>query len=187
MIAPCLVHAKRAVQMSTTHDGQREAEMAPIACPKTNQLGAASRRPLHVPPRQGGSSAQLEGGGALELAVLVDAMRYLMGRRGMGLDRKERMAPARAWMASHDTSWRFAFENVCNALGIDPEVMRGRVLEKVLDIGAPRVSPESRRAPRFERARAHEIATMIRSGAPLHVVAEHLGIRFPGRGPSPIG
>jgi hypothetical protein len=32
-----------------------------------------------------------------------------------------------AWFASDDRQWPFSFRNVCRALGLDPDDVRGRV------------------------------------------------------------
>jgi hypothetical protein len=35
--------------------------------------------------------------------------------------------PARVWLASEDTTWPYAFVNICHALGLDPQAVRRRV------------------------------------------------------------
>jgi hypothetical protein len=62
------------------------------------------------------------------LAVLQDALRILTGAGGADpfeLDRQ--VAEARNWMLSDDTSWPFAFRNLCVALDIDADRLRRRV------------------------------------------------------------
>jgi hypothetical protein len=62
----------------------------------------------------------------LMLAVLEEAIATFQHdleaktRRGQRLFRE-----AEDWIRSTDTSWTFAFENVCHALGLDPEYLRG--------------------------------------------------------------
>ena len=61
----------------------------------------------------------------LVAAVLDEAIRTFCacaGRRGMRHQRLFREAAE--WFASRDESWPFAFENVCDALGLEPEWMR---------------------------------------------------------------
>jgi hypothetical protein len=61
----------------------------------------------------------------LMLAVLEEAVvtfqrnLHARTRRGQRLFRE-----ADEWSRSADTSWTFAFENVCHALGLDPEYLR---------------------------------------------------------------
>ncbi len=61
----------------------------------------------------------------LRLAVLEDAIRYLQ-RYGGATSGRERTLyeDAADWFASPDRSEPFAFENVCEALGLDPEYIR---------------------------------------------------------------
>jgi hypothetical protein len=82
----------------------------------------------------------LEGAGArvglphrrLMLAVLQTAIDDVRnnplpeGINGRGIGRER--DGARAWVASEDRSWPFSFENVCEAVGIDPVALR-RALE----------------------------------------------------------
>jgi len=60
------------------------------------------------------------------LAVLEEAVAtfqrntHAKTRRGQRLFRE-----AEEWIQSEDVSWTFAFENVCQMLGLDPEYVRG--------------------------------------------------------------
>src|SRR5579863_8266711 len=64
----------------------------------------------------------------LMLAVLVDAINILQGWNRMGSARKRRaFAEAGQWVNTRGTSYPFAFDSVCDALGIDPEILRGRL------------------------------------------------------------
>ena len=64
----------------------------------------------------------------LRLALLEDALRYYTTYAGEP-DRRARMLyeDAAEWFASDDRSEPFAFENVCDALGIDPDAIRRRL------------------------------------------------------------
>jgi hypothetical protein len=64
----------------------------------------------------------------LMLAVLVDAINILQGWSRMGSARKRRaFAEAGQWVNTRGTSYPFSFDSVCDALGIDPEILRGRL------------------------------------------------------------
>ncbi len=61
----------------------------------------------------------------LRLAILKDALRYFQ-RFHDTTDHRERalFEDAADWFASPDRSEPFAFENVCDALGLDPDYVR---------------------------------------------------------------
>jgi hypothetical protein len=64
----------------------------------------------------------------LMLAVLVDAINILQGWNRMGSARKRRaFAEAAQWVITKGTNYPFSFDSVCDALGIDPEVLRARL------------------------------------------------------------
>ncbi len=60
----------------------------------------------------------------LQLAVL-DLLRFAGSRRP---EQQRLYRRARAWVASTDRSWPFSFANLCEAIGICPERLRGRLL-----------------------------------------------------------
>ena len=64
----------------------------------------------------------------LMLAVLqtaIDDVRSSYPPEGMdGRGKVREHDGARAWVASVDRSWPFSFENVCEAVGIDPVALR---------------------------------------------------------------
>ena len=57
------------------------------------------------------------------------------------------------WFASHDRSWPCSFENVCDAIDLDPERVRGKLvnLRAAALVGARRPRAESKRRPGCER------------------------------------
>jgi hypothetical protein len=55
----------------------------------------------------------------LMAAVLEDAVNILRKRPRSRAGRE-----AREWLASHDTSWPFAYERICEALDLDAERIR---------------------------------------------------------------
>lgn len=61
----------------------------------------------------------------LRVAILEDALRYYRAYAG-ATDRRARALyeDAAEWFASHDRSEPFAFENVCDALGLDADAIR---------------------------------------------------------------
>jgi len=64
----------------------------------------------------------------LMLAVLVDAINILQGWNRLGSVRKRRaFAEASQWIITRGTHHPFAFDSVCDALGIDPAMLRGRL------------------------------------------------------------
>ena len=64
---------------------------------------------------------------ALRAAVLIDAIRCLVGPAAMR-DRPTRQS-ARRWILSCDSKGAFSFNNVCEALGLDPLRLRRSLLD----------------------------------------------------------
>jgi len=89
--------------------------------------GAISKRRLR---RRGVTGDEERGAGerALMRAVLEDAIRCLAGQVGRSLDRAFLAAKARAWIERRDPSWPFSFDNICQELDLDPDVVRARLL-----------------------------------------------------------
>ena len=98
---------------------------------------------------------------ALRAAVLIDAIRCLVGAAGTRGGRAQQSALR--WILSRDDRAPFSFHNVCEALGLDPVRLRRSLLEPAL---VPRIvlegeglgAPSGRlplRHPR--RDRAHHI------------------------------
>jgi len=64
----------------------------------------------------------------LMLAVLVDAINVLQGWQRAGSARKRRaFAEAAQWVSTRGTNYPFSFDSVCDALEIDPDVLRSRL------------------------------------------------------------
>ncbi len=82
-----------------------------------------SRR-SRIPLRLGGKP--LSGELQLALAVLEECLRGLVSGRRRSTRSLQRDL---AWLESHDRLRPFAFENLCDALQIDPARLRRRVLE----------------------------------------------------------
>jgi hypothetical protein len=73
----------------------------------------------------------------LMLAVLVDAINILQGWNRMGSARKRRaFAEAAQWVITKGTNYPFSFDSVCDALGIDSEVLRDRLSGLAMGHGA---------------------------------------------------
>jgi hypothetical protein len=64
----------------------------------------------------------------LMLAVLVDAINVLQGWQRVGSARKRRaFAEAAQWVNTRGTDYPFSFDSLCDALEIDPDVLRSRL------------------------------------------------------------
>jgi AraC-like DNA-binding protein len=105
---------------------------------------------------------------ALMRAVLFDAMRCLAGEVGSYANRPRLAAQARAWIESRDTSWPYAFENVCHALDLMPDRVRERLLGMAVELGE---EEPPRRRSRLPPPAVDDILASIRAGEPLRVVA----------------
>lgn len=75
--------------------------------------------------RDGGAGAQER---ALMRAMLQDAVLCLLGEAAPAKDRERLAAEARFWIESRSHEWVFAFESVCEALGIEPGYARTQLL-----------------------------------------------------------
>lgn len=75
-------------------------------------------------------SEPLEPEKALLIALLEDAIdtyRKYSGARDR--EGKEQFREAEEWLLANDTDWIFSFNNVCGALGLDPDYVRRGVRE----------------------------------------------------------
>jgi hypothetical protein len=84
---------------------------------------------------------------ALRAAILIDAIRCLMGLPGVH-DPRARDAALR-WVLSADTKAPFSFQNVCESLGLHPSRIRRAILTPALGS-----EDDLRRAIRQQRASA---------------------------------
>ncbi len=105
----------------------------------------------------------------LMLAVLVDAVNIIHSCRGNGSVRKRGLYnEAHEWIFTAASGKTFSFENVCDGLGIEPEMLRRRLSETNDRLASFRLRlKESGRAhnvtvnrvrhrPRHQRRRAHQ-------------------------------
>jgi len=93
---------------------------------------------------------------ALMRAMLQDAVLCLLGEAAPANERPRLAADARHWVRSRSREWVFAFESVCDALGIDPDYARRELLrmaDQRAASGAPN-GPDGR-APRRVRGLRH--------------------------------
>jgi hypothetical protein len=111
---------------------------------------------------------------ALMRAVLEDAIRCLGGAGGPSRLRPTLAAEARRWVTEGDRHWPYSFENICDALGLDADHVRARLLERSAEVELSDAAPAAR--TRREPPPEHAIVSMIREGHPLRVVAETFGI-----------
>ena len=104
---------------------------------------------------------------ALRAAVLIDAIRCLVGAAGTR-ERRARQVALR-WLLSHDRKAPFSFHNVCETLGLDAARLRRSLLEPTFGAdGVPRIALGGERPwglagrlpmrrPRRDRARYVEL------------------------------
>jgi hypothetical protein len=110
------------------HQTEREVEVA----------GTPELTDVILPSQYFGA---MKGGGLgseqrLMLAVLVDAINVLQGWHHLGSARKRRaFAEAAQWVNIHGTHYPFSFDSICDALGIDFEMLRGRLCALTLGHG----------------------------------------------------
>jgi hypothetical protein len=72
----------------------------------------------------------------LMLAVLVDAINILQAWRPAGNSRKRRtFAETAQWVNTSGTHYPFTFDSVCDALEIDPDVLRSRLRTLTMGLG----------------------------------------------------
>ena len=63
---------------------------------------------------------------ALMAAVLEDAILFFCRCAGSpGVRSQQLFQETAEWFESHDVTWLFAFENICDALALEPEWIRG--------------------------------------------------------------
>jgi hypothetical protein len=72
------------------------------------------------------SRTEYDGERRLMLAILEDAVDVYRKQAG-ARDRKrqQHFLDAEAWIEDTDATWIFSFENICIALGLEPEYLRG--------------------------------------------------------------
>ena len=78
-----------------------------------------------------GLSRQLEGEKKLMLAILKDAVECLdKYRAARNSSARELYQNALEWVEDRSTGWLFAFSNICDLLGFDPEYLRESLLKR---------------------------------------------------------
>jgi hypothetical protein len=110
-------------------------------------LNGASPVTRVLPLRVTDSRQATSGEQRLLLALLCDAMHAFAAERARRKPRA-RLAELTSWFESTDRSYVFAFESVCDALGLDPTFVRERVI-------GPRAT--SLRRPWAHRVHCHRI------------------------------
>src|ERR1700730_12478912 len=76
----------------------------------------------------------------LMLAVLVDAINILQGWHRLGSARKRRaFAEAGQWVNTRGTHYPFTFDSICDALSIDPDILRQRLSGLIMGQPAQRL------------------------------------------------
>lgn len=124
---------------------------------KQSTLGPAGADPLVLPLHTVGTRHGSTGEQRLLMAVLCDAMHVYSAERARG-KRPRRVRELRQWFESTDRSYVFAFESVCDALGVDAAYVRRRVLGTEPAVGrrawGHRVHAHKIVAPRVRRPAA---------------------------------
>jgi hypothetical protein len=84
-------------------------------------------------PYIGIHASEVHGSGERRLlrAMLLDSLRTLLATTGS--NRSARPREELAWITSQDQTDVFAFEHVCDALGIDASYLRGRVMAALFE------------------------------------------------------
>ena len=95
----------------------------------------------------------------LMLAVLEDAVGTFQKYAGATSRRSRRLhAEAEEWFADQDVTWPFAFRNICQALGLEPEWLRRGLERWRIDQTQTSDSPKVLRFPfRRVNGRRHSI------------------------------
>ncbi len=76
----------------------------------------------------------------LMLAVLADAINILHDWRASASIRKRRLfAEAARWVMAHGSNVPFSFDNVCDALELNPDALRRRLAGMITDSGEGRL------------------------------------------------
>ena len=106
---------------------------------------------------------------ALRAAVLIDAIRCLVGAAGTR-ERRARQSALR-WILSRDGMAPFSFHNVCETLGLDPSRLRRSLLEPAFGAdGVPRIALGGERVeapfgrPPMRRPRRHRARYVVLDG-----------------------
>jgi hypothetical protein len=99
----------------------------------------------------------LTGEQRLMCAIIEDAVEtYLKHATASRRDLRERVAEVEHWIASTDRSWLYAFETICDYLGLDASYLRrglGRWKDRVRETAAAAPpEPEGAETPELQRA-----------------------------------
>jgi hypothetical protein len=79
----------------------------------------------------GGLSRQVEGEKRLMIAILKDAVECLDKYRGAkSSSGRTHYQNALEWIQDPGTEWLFAFTNICDLLGFDPDYLRAVLLKR---------------------------------------------------------
>jgi hypothetical protein len=125
-----------------------------------------SQADIILPSQYFGSigSVGISGEQRLMLAVLVDAINVLQNWKGSGSSRRSRnFAEAVQWVNTRGTCHPFSFDSVCDALDVDSELLRSRLLLfTVLPANSARRPALGRLRPRELSRSQHVTANRLR-------------------------
>jgi len=125
--------------------------------------------------------ARAEGERALLRALLLDAIRCLMGEAGPAARRARLAAKARAWVASTDDPEPFSFENACTWLRLPADRMRSTLLRLAADYERTFRSHPTSRFGVEEQARAERNSSIVAlrdAGMRPRELAERFGLSY---------
>jgi hypothetical protein len=84
---------------------------------------------------------------ALAVSVLWQAVTDLQNCRSARWGKQQRLyREAYQWVASNDREWPYSFVNICEALGLSPQCLRGELLALDMSTAAAHGSGEVRAA-----------------------------------------
>jgi hypothetical protein len=110
----------------------------------------------------------------LMLAVLVDAINILQGWNRVGSARKRRaFAEAGQWVTTRGRGYPFSFDSVCDALGIDPDMLRERLANLVMGLGVQNRMGASRLRLKESSRAQHMTANRVRRRKPPRLATAH--------------
>jgi hypothetical protein len=102
---------------------------------------------------------------ALMRAMLQDAVLCLVGEAAPANEKARLAADARYWVTSRSRAWLFAFENVCDALGIDAGYARAHLLRLADRQPLTDAAASDTDQPRCERTILHGMHGLRKGGS----------------------
>jgi hypothetical protein len=115
--------------------GASQIRMAARAFDSSEPVGELVPEPsIRLPSQIGATYPRFVAELGLVAAILEEALRTVSRQAGR-LRQRRAAAEAYEWFFDEDRKWPFAFQNVCDLLGLDAQALRGRVLGEVEERG----------------------------------------------------